>query len=396
MQSYDHPRFKLRRMALKKSCIGLAIIPAMLWSASSVAGESSTTECVEYGYAGGETILKCTPPATRMMGNGEEDYWTPERMKNAKPYPVLTPGKSGSLRAPSDLDTPSSSPGYDPGSLPTENATPQPDSGDVTKPSVDSSSSLSTGLTQKMAAIQMTIQQVGIPMHSTFSVPRILYAPPTPLYPYMAIGRVFFTSQADGKDYVCSGSSIGGRAVLTAGHCVMEKGKPHVNWVFVPVYYNGEAPYGRWTQTSLFYFQSWKEQENLGRDVAFSIVADQQGSTLSGKVGALGFAYNFPRERLWAMFGYPAGAPYIGYEMIETMAPTAAIDDSGSPPSTGAGSIQTGGSSGGPWITDFSPGLVVSNFANGVNSYGYDGLDVMFSPYFDDSVKAMKDSAVAQ
>lgn len=379
---------------MKKSYLGLAVIPTMLWSALSVAGESSTTECVEYGYAGGEKIIKCTPPTNRMMGNGE-GYWTKERMENAKPDPVLKMEGTGLLRAPSRFDEPVGPPGFDPGSLPTDKAAPQPDGGMIPQIPVDSSAGLPTGLIQKMAVVPRAIQQVGIPMHSTFSVPRVLYAPPTPLYPYMAVGRVFFTKQSGG-DYVCSGSSIGGRAVLTAGHCVMEKGKAHTNWVFVPVYYNGERPYGTWPQTSVFYFQSWKEQENIGRDVAFSIVADQQGSTLSAKVGALGFVYNFPRERLWAMFGYPAGDPYTGYEMIETVAPTAAVDDSGSPSSTGAGSIQTGGSSGGPWITDFSPGLQVSNFANGVNSYGYKGLDVMFSPYFDNLVKDMKDAAVAE
>lgn len=379
---------------MKKSCIGLAVIPAMLWSVLSVAGESSTTECVEHGYAGGEMVLKCTPPATRMMGN-EEGYWTPERMKEAKPFPMYRTKDADLLRAPSTRDEPIREPGFDPGSLPTENVAPQPSSGDVPKPPVDSSSSFPTGLIQRMAAVPRATQQVGIPMHSTFSVPRVLYAPPTPLYPYIAIGKVFFTSQIDGNNYVCSGSSIGGRAVLTAGHCVMEKGKLHSNWVFVPIYYSGEEPYGKWPQQSVFIFDSWRNNENLGRDVAFSVVVDQ-GSTLSARVGALGFAYNSPRERLWAMFGYPAARPYSGFEMIETLAPTAFIDDDGSPASTGAGSIQTGGSSGGPWITDFSPGLVVSNFANGVNSYGYDGLDVMFSPYFDDSVKAMKDDAVAE
>jgi hypothetical protein len=386
---------------LKKSGIRLAVIPAMLWSALSVADGSSNTKCVEYGYAGSETILKCTPSPSAQRTNSSEEYWTDERIKKAKPYPVSKAKGVDSLRALSRLDESVRESGFDQGSFPTELPAPQPDSGDTPKSSVDSSSRLQTGLTQKMAAVSMATQQVGLPVHSTFSVPRVLYAPPTPLYPYIAIGKVFFTSQVDGKDYQCSGSSIGGRAVLTAGHCVVDQGKAHTNWVFMPIYYNGERPYGTWTQQNAFIFKSWAEQENLGRDVAFSIVADQQGSMLSAKVGALGFAWNYPRQRLWAMFGYPAAPPYAGFEMIETLAPTAFIQDEvdgqkADPPTTGAGSLQTAGSSGGPWITDFSPGLVVSNFANGVNSYGYVGLDAMFSPYFDDSVKAMKDAAVAQ
>ncbi len=72
------------------------------------------------------------------------------------------------------------------------------------------------------------------PPHTTFNVPTALYGTTSTLFPYRAIGKIFYT-KSDGQNYVCSGSSIGGRAVLTAGHCVSDgKGKFHTNWVFIP------------------------------------------------------------------------------------------------------------------------------------------------------------------
>ncbi|WP_223847696.1 trypsin-like serine peptidase [Bifidobacterium callitrichos] len=52
-------------------------------------------------------------------------------------------------------------------------------------------------------------------------------------------GKVFYHNQTNGKDYVCSGSSINSdskRLVVTAGHCVYGNpgNKWHSNWVFMP------------------------------------------------------------------------------------------------------------------------------------------------------------------
>ena len=38
------------------------------------------------------------------------------------------------------------------------------------------------------------------------------------LWPYRAVGKLFF--KQGGKSFVCSASSIGGCAIITAGHCV--------------------------------------------------------------------------------------------------------------------------------------------------------------------------------
>ncbi len=70
------------------------------------------------------------------------------------------------------------------------------------------------------------------------------FEPPLP-YP-SAHGKVFFTD--NGVNYVCSGSAITGTnesVVWTAGHCVYEgPGGFFTNFMFVPAYRDGAAPYG--------------------------------------------------------------------------------------------------------------------------------------------------------
>ena len=55
------------------------------------------------------------------------------------------------------------------------------------------------------------------------------------------------------------------------------------------------------------------------------------------------------------MFGYPAVSPWTGKVMVDTEASYAAVDTSESPNTTGIGTTQLGGCSGGPWIMNFAP-----------------------------------------
>ncbi|MCP5158115.1 MAG: trypsin-like serine protease [Gammaproteobacteria bacterium] len=379
---------------MNKWCIKSILIPAMLLSFSALSDELSRYADA-HGYAGGERMTKRTFPSSKMAA---DDYWTPERMAKARPYPLPVVKGVGQLRTPSAFDEmPGGTPGSDIGNLPTGDYfhLDSEDSLPEQFPS-DSGVNIKKSVAQQLAAVLPAYNPLGSPIHVTYSVPPVLYASDSALYPYSAIGKVFFTG-ADGRTFVCSGAAIGNRAVLTAGHCVVENDQYHTNWSFVPGFYHGNRPYGTWKAESAVTFDAWREQGDFARDVAFVIVENQEGRTLSQTVGSLSFSWNQPRQKLWAEFGYPAVSPYSGIEMIQTLAPTAGIDDEFSPPATGIGTIQTQGSSGGPWIIDFSPGLVVSNFANGVVSYSLSDLpDMQFSPYFDDAVKAAKDQAVAE
>jgi hypothetical protein len=225
--------------------------------------------------------------------------------------------------------------------------------------------------------------------------------------PYRTVGRVFFTTSS-GSNSSCSGSSIGGRAVLTAGHCVSAgNGKWHKNWVFRPAYRDagGVKSIGVWPGSQAWTFKDWHTKSSLCRDVGAIITNNQAGLKLSQKVGALGYAWNQDStHRHWSAFGYPAERTrtkpeylFNGTRMFQNEASFAAyspVAGSCTPKPPCFGSYLTGGASGGPDIWKFDPtgGIYPKggNYANGVNSHYYSGgkrvAGGLCTPYFDTSV----------
>ncbi|MGW2231564.1 trypsin-like serine peptidase [Streptomyces formicae] len=206
-------------------------------------------------------------------------------------------------------------------------------------------------------------------------------------------GRVFFTFE--GRTASCSGSSVtsqNGSTVLTAGHCVKYKGAWHTNWVFVPAYNDGQAPYGQWSATKTLATDQWAAREDINYDVGAAVVAPLNGKKLADTVGAQGVEFNGAYGRAMYAFGYPAAAPYDGKKLIYCSG-TAGKDPLGMTKDHGLGCNMTGGSSGGPWFTSFNESAGTGLQAS-VNSFGYTFLpNRMFGPYFGNEAKALYDKA---
>jgi hypothetical protein len=205
-------------------------------------------------------------------------------------------------------------------------------------------------------------------------------------------GRVFFTFQ--GRTASCSGNSVtstNGSTVMTAGHCVKYQGSWHTNWVFVPGYDNGQAPYGQWSATKTLATDQWAASEDINYDVGAAVVAPLNGKTLSQTVGAQGLKFNGGYNKAMYAFGFPAAAPYDGSKLIHCSGNSS--KDFLFSKDHSLGCNMTGGSSGGPWFESFNEstgtGLQVS-----VNSFGYTFLpNRMFGPYFGPEAKAVYDKA---
>ncbi|MFV0137898.1 trypsin-like serine peptidase [Streptomyces sp. HMX87] len=205
-------------------------------------------------------------------------------------------------------------------------------------------------------------------------------------------GRVFFTFQ--GRTASCSGNAVTSQnasTVITAGHCVKYQGSWHTNWVFVPAYDNGSAPYGQWTATKTLTTPQWEASEDINHDVGAAVVAPLNGRTLTSVVGAQGLQFNGGYNKPMYAFGFPAASPYDGSKLVYCSG-NSSKDFLFSQDHSLACNM-TGGSSGGPWFTGFSEatgtGLQVS-----VNSFGYTFLpNRMFGPYFGNEAKALYDKA---
>ena len=79
------------------------------------------------------------------------------------------------------------------------------------------------------------------------------------------------------------------------------------NWMFVPGYREGQAPYGSWTATELMTTDGWQSGANLRLDVGAAMLArDSQGRGIQDVLGARGIAFHQPRNQMFDAYGYPA------------------------------------------------------------------------------------------
>ncbi|MHA7289185.1 trypsin-like serine peptidase [Arthrobacter sp. MDT3-24] len=215
-----------------------------------------------------------------------------------------------------------------------------------------------------------------------------------PAGPVAHIGKVFFT--LGGQNYVCSGNVVSASnksTVATAGHCLNEgPGTFATNFVFVPKYKDGVAPYGAWTADEYFTPTQWSTGGDITYDTGFAVMDPRQdGALLEDVVGGSGVAFNEDRGLQYTAYGYPAAKPFSG-ERLWSCTGTATKDTNNSQFNTqGIPCDMTGGSSGGPWFI----GSGSDGFQNSINSYGYSPKPVMYGPYWGSVIKAAYDSAAA-
>ncbi|WP_458115070.1 trypsin-like serine peptidase [Arthrobacter sp. D2-10] len=209
--------------------------------------------------------------------------------------------------------------------------------------------------------------------------------------PVSHIGKVFFT--LGGQNYVCSANSVQSTnqsTVATAGHCTYDINAGWASkFVFVPAYNNGSAPYGMWSATSLHSTTEWVSRNDISYDGAFAVVAPLNGRTLTAAVGASKIGFNLARGLTYTAYGYPAASPFNG-ETLKSCYGTASRDRIGGTQSQGIPCDMTGGSSGGPWFVGSGSG----GTQNSVNSFGYNiQKNVMYGPYFGSSIQTAYSTA---
>jgi hypothetical protein len=193
-----------------------------------------------------------------------------------------------------------------------------------------------------------------------------------------AEGKVFFTDS--GVNYVCSGSAIlstNESVVWTAGHCVNEgPGAYYTNFMFVPAYRDGAAPYGKFVAPTLLTTSGWRTSGEFGVDLGAAVVGtNESGQSLTDAVAELPLVFNSARNQSYRVYGYPAAGKFNGQRMYVCNTAWSRNDTSTTPDTMGVPCNMTGGSSGGGWVT--AAGSVAS-----VVSYGYSNLkNVLFGPY---------------
>jgi V8-like Glu-specific endopeptidase len=307
-------------------------------------------------------------------------YWTPENMRDAKPmdmpkmdYRLVKELSIEEFR----LQQEGSPAVSKEGAPPTVKAT--PDLHPLFKP-VYFKSQLN-----KEGGVTTRPENYGS-LNAQFSSSRLVPVTADLTYPYSAVGKLFFTIPGSGN-YVCSASVIANRIVLTAGHCV-HKGSGgtasgyYTNWLFVPAYRSGAAPFQKWTWSHVQTTESWANGNRSVPNSADYGMLEMQDQTINGKpqqianvTGKLGYATQKLIPNHAHMLGYPCN--FDSCQLMHQV--TAQSFKASSANNVEYGSDSQGGSSGGPWIQNF--GIPSTGQKGGVNptmnqviavtSYGY-------------------------
>lgn len=297
--------------------------------------------------AGASSLLAHDAAVTTAQAEAVADFWTPERMRQAKPMDQLEVSSPGVLGT-----VPSGRPAV-------VAATPGPSAAAVTPMAFPNGGSAWTG--------------GGAVVNTT--------------------GRVFFTYQ--GRTASCSGSAVTSAnksTVMTAGHCVKLDGAFHTNWTFVPAYNNGNAPFGTWSARQLLATPQWVATENINYDIGAAVVNALNGALLTDVVGGQGVAFNQARGQNMYAFGYPAAAPYDGTRLIYC---SGRVFNAFLSNGIGMTCNMTGGASGGPWFLSFSE-AAGTGLVNSVNSYKINFFPTwMFGPYFGTDAQNVYNTAQA-
>ena len=319
-------------------------------------------------------------PTTGAEAAETQNYWTPERLRSARPPQLPSPANPGPQGLPqgTQLEGPEL----------TRRARPA-DKGEGSPPSVDPGESL-----RKQMAFEPGEEPPGrgagteatSSLGAHFTTSRVFPDAATVAYPYRTAGKLFFRDPRTNQNSVCSASVLRPRIVVTAGHCVTHPSTDasqryfHTNFLFVPAFNNGAAPYGSWTSSGQWVLNAWHMSDgsvpNPG-DVAFLIMNDQTVNGQTRRIGEvtgwLGWQTQALAKNHVTMLGYPCNLDSCARMEVTN---AGAFADGGKNTYV-YGSSMRGGASGGPWIQDFGqapagspPATSGLNSLVAVTSYG--------------------------
>lgn len=210
-------------------------------------------------------------------------------------------------------------------------------------------------------------------------------------------GRVFWSCQA-GYQSSCSASvipSTSGDVIVTAAHCVYDTDSlswvTNCNWVFVPGYVNGNAPYGIWPAREVAALNTWTRTDpDFNADVAFVALSQVNGRHITQVTGSQAIAFNYARDQQTFSFGYPVNLANGQVLQVCSGVPAASLYTDNNYQGFGLSNcLMTGGSSGGPWLQQFDESTGVGATYS-VNSFTYSPApNTMNGPYFDSNIQML-------
>ena len=223
-------------------------------------------------------------------------------------------------------------------------------------------------------------------------------------YPFRAAGRLFFN--IPGESAWCTAGLIKPGLIVTAAHCVANFGKQqfYSGWTFVPDYKNGNAPYGTYSAIQATVLTSYytgtdpcAQSGVICQDDVAVILLNEVNNQFPGNVvgwfgyGWNGYSFNSNSQALITQLGYTenfvSGEEFaLDGGNLQERTDSQGQTMSSLSNNTLIGSLQSNGSSGGPWVVNLGqpPVLTNINFGSaadhniivGVTSWGYNDASV--------------------
>ena len=228
-------------------------------------------------------------------------------------------------------------------------------------------------------------------------------------------GRVYFT--LGGSNYICSGSVVqegnpNQSIVLTAGHCATENdgATKATNWLFIPsfdtapTYTCANTTYGCWVADAVysdktFFTAGGFNNTAVVHDWSFAVVGNggKSGTAQLDTTVGVRFPIQYggvSNGNTLSAFGYPAAGKYHGSDLVYCRGAIGQDANTGNT-TWSMPCDMTGGSSGGPWVaaSNTTSYPQASTILSSLNSYGYSGQTKMFGPKFNSNTKAVFDAA---
>ncbi len=181
--------------------------------------------------------------------------------------------------------------------------------------------------------------------------------------------------------------------LITAAHCI-DGGQGSSGYssdiVFIPGYRDGQEPYGVWTVARLLVAPQWAKFSDPDYDVGFVVLQPHDGRNIQDVLGANKLAIDRGYRYLVHVTGYPdsANAPITCVNMTSRQsAAQLRFDCPG----------YTGGTSGSPWVTQFSTRSRTGTIVGVIGGYqeGGDTPSVSYSVRLGAAVHDLYEQAVS-
>lgn len=261
---------------------GVTLLALVCVGAASSGASGSGSPTTERREGSGCCVARYAAPKAG-AARATLKYWTPKRMRRARPRELLRLKPTAVSRAAHPIPTG------------------QPGRREPIPPSMNARSSSGA---QPAASAPQGFGMRLVPWGGYDNLPTQVH------------GKIFARDRLG--PYECSATVVASRrrsVVYTAGHCVFHW---LTGWarrlIFVPAFDRGRAPYGRWTWHVMWIPNRWV-RGNPNFDVAAIGMRRKFGRRLHDVVGAAGFAWNIRPRRSYRVFGYPHNW-YRGRRMV--------------------------------------------------------------------------------